>query len=202
MSKSTPSGATLIFFPRLSGCARARARVPLSPAVSCCLFRTDGNAGNKKKKLRFSIPMRRKNGHETAQRLSPRRRLVSVFTRCLYSTPLFFWAAALGSDLKASRCVIPAGAMLRRRGEKEKKSGAGSQRAAAAAAAGCVTVNNKKKPNKQHKPPKTFRQIKLLFHKRFIQGEKKCNSGDFSFHRILIGKTLFVKLKLIEMSLN
>lgn len=143
--------------------------------------------------------MRRKNGHKTAQRLSPRRRLVSVFTRCLYFPPLFFCAAALGSDSKASRCVIPAGAMLRRRGEK-KESGAGSQRAAAAAAvrAACVTVNKKKQTSNTN--PKKFRQIKLLFHKRFIQGEKKCNSGDFSFHRILIGKTLFVKLKLIEMS--
>lgn len=67
---------------------------PLSPAVSSCLFPTDGNAGNKRrkeKKWRFSIPMRRKkNGHKTAQRLSPRRRLVSVFTRCPDSHPLVF----------------------------------------------------------------------------------------------------------------
>lgn len=195
---------------------RARARPPFPLPFPLVYFQPKATLEIKKKnkkkegkKWRFSFPMRRKNGNKTAQRLCPRRRLVSVFTRCLYSHPLVFCAAAVGSDLKASRCAIPAGAMLRRRGEKEKKSGAGSQRAAAAAAvrAGCVTVN--KKPNKQHKPPPP-KKIKIknptdkviISQTIYSRRKKKCNSGDFSFHRILIGKTLFVKLKLIEMSLN
>lgn len=93
----------------------------------------------------------------------------------LIPTPLFFCAAAVGSDLKASRCVIPAGAMLRRRGEKEKESGAGSQRAAAAAAvrAGCVTVNKKKTKQATRTPPKKIPTDKVIISQTIYSRRKK-----------------------------